>query len=68
MNLYVARAQKKKTQWALSISTGICQSKLSLIENGYIVPTEREKELIVQPLGFDIGDIEWGKQREDSDE
>ena len=67
MDLYVARAQKRRTQWDLSISTGICQSKLSLMENGYIIPNEHEQAIIAQSLGFDIGDINWGRPREDSD-
>jgi DNA-binding XRE family transcriptional regulator len=67
MHLLEARAKKRKTQWDLKISTGINQTKLSLIERGYIVPSEREKRIIAQSLGFEIREIDWAGQREDSD-
>lgn len=39
MNLSEARFKAKKTQWDLRLATGIHQSKISLIENNYVVPT-----------------------------
>ena len=59
MDLYEARAKRRKTQWDLRKLTGINQSKLSLIENGYIEPSEEEKAMIAKTLGFSVGEIEW---------
>ncbi len=49
----------RKTQWDLKVLTGIHQSKLSLIERGYIEPTKREKALIAKALGFSANEIDW---------
>ena len=59
MNLVEARMKKRKTQWDLRIATGIHQSKLSLIENGYVVPSIDETMRIAQALGVSVDDIEW---------
>jgi hypothetical protein len=59
MDLATARAIKKKTQWDLRKATGIHQSKISLMEHGYVVPTDREKALIAEVLGYRRNEIEW---------
>jgi DNA-binding XRE family transcriptional regulator len=59
MDLVTARAVKKKTQWDLRKATGIHQSKISLIEHGYVVPTDKEKELIADVLGCRVDEINW---------
>jgi len=59
MDLITLRAMFRKTQWDLKVLTGIHQSKLSLIERGYIEPTKQEKELIARALGFSANKIDW---------
>lgn len=59
MDLVTARAVKKKTQWDIRKATGIHQSKLSLIENGYVIPTDDEKVVIAKVLKFQVDEIEW---------
>lgn len=52
-----ARVLKKITQFQLRISTGIHQSKISLIENGFIAPKDTEKKLFSNALGVNIEDL-----------
>jgi transcriptional regulator with XRE-family HTH domain len=59
MDLITLRAKLRKTQWDLKVLTGIHQSKLSLIERGYIEPSKQEKELIARALGFSENEIDW---------
>lgn len=59
MNLFEARARRRKTQWDIRQTTGIHQSKVSLIERGYVNPTDDEKRAIAQALGFGVEDIKW---------
>ncbi|MBW2321722.1 MAG: helix-turn-helix transcriptional regulator [Deltaproteobacteria bacterium] len=59
MDLITLRAKLRKTQWDLKVLTGIHQSKLSLMERGYIEPTKREKALIAKALGFSVNEIDW---------
>jgi DNA-binding XRE family transcriptional regulator len=63
MDIIEARARKRKNQWDVRLSTGIHQSRISLIENGYVEPTDKEKALIAKALGFDVDEIEWTKSR-----
>ncbi len=62
MDLSVARAMRKKTQWDLRKATGIHQSKISLIEHGYVEPTDKEKSALAEALGFGVGEIEWSAE------
>ena len=64
MDLKTARVSKGKTQWDVRKSTGIHQSKVSLIENGYVVPSEMERSAISKYLDLNISDIEWPKQQD----
>lgn len=47
----------KKTQDQLHIETGICQAKISRIENGYAQPSEEEKRLIARAMKESISKI-----------
>ena len=55
--LKAIRASIGLTQWGLSHSTSISQTRLSLIEQGYIEPSIKEKTRIVKTLGVKINDI-----------
>ena len=58
--LRVVRAEKRMTQFRLSIATGIIQSRLSQMENDLINPSPEEKEKIAKALGAKVGEI-WGE-------
>lgn len=45
------RVVKRITQFQLRLSTGIHQSKISMIENGFIEPNEDEKQRLAKALG-----------------
>ena len=62
MDLVTARVAKRKTQWDLRLDTGINQSKISLIENGYVEPNEHEKVAIAKALGVQVDDIQWSPE------
>ena len=59
MHLFEARARKRFTQWDIRLATGIHQSKLSLIERGYVKPSNEEKEALAGALGVSIDEIQW---------
>ncbi len=46
-----------KSQDQLHIETGLSQSKISRIENGYIQPSKREKRLIARLLKQPVSKI-----------
>ena len=48
--LKAIRFYKGLRQWDLAIKTGISQTTISLIENGYTKPTERQKEILAAAL------------------
>ena len=58
--LKVVRAEKKMTQFKLSVFTGIIQSRLSYIENGLIEPSEDDKKKIAEALGVKVEEI-WDR-------
>ncbi|MHC4292178.1 MAG: helix-turn-helix transcriptional regulator, partial [Planctomycetota bacterium] len=60
-NLQMTRTIKGQRQWDLSRATGIHQSKISLIEHGYIIPNDKEKEAIADALGVSINEIDWSE-------
>ncbi len=51
------RVVKRITQFQLRLSTGIHQSKISLIENGLIEPREDEKKKLAHALGTNIENL-----------
>jgi DNA-binding XRE family transcriptional regulator len=57
MSLFEYRAKKRLTQWDVRKATGIHQSKISLIENGYVNPSEDEKIKIATALGVNVKEI-----------
>jgi DNA-binding XRE family transcriptional regulator len=59
MNLAEARFHKKVTQWDLRLLTGINQTKISLIERGYVSPRDKEKQKLAEALGMKIDQIDW---------
>lgn len=59
MNLTEARFHKKITQWDLRLRTGINQTKISLIERGYVFPRDEEKQKLAKALGMSVDQIDW---------
>ncbi len=53
------RVIKRITQFELRLSTGIHQSKISMIENDLVEPREEEKKRLAQALGGRVEEI-WG--------
>jgi transcriptional regulator with XRE-family HTH domain len=51
------RVIKRITQFQLRLSTGIHQSKISLIESGLIEPREDEKRRIAEVQGIKVVEI-----------
>ena len=51
------RVIKRITQFQLRISTGIHQSRISMIENDLIGPREDEKKKLAKALGVRIEEI-----------
>ncbi len=62
MKLKILRAIKGVTQYEVNLRTGIPQSKISLIERGYVEPSKNVKVLIANALGTEADKIEWGKR------
>ena len=62
MDLFTARAIRKMTQWDLKGKTQIHQSKISLFENGYVVPNEEERAAIAKALCFKVDEINWSDE------
>ena len=50
------------SQYDISIETKIHQSRLSLLERGYVKPKKKEKEAIADALGVQVEDIDWDVQ------
>lgn len=59
MDLKVIRMLHRVTQWKMAKETGLSQTKLSLIENGYITPTDVEKLQISRVLCVEPNEIDW---------
>jgi transcriptional regulator with XRE-family HTH domain len=55
------RVVKRITQFQLRLSTGIHQSKISLIENGLVEPREDEKQRLAKALHVRPEEI-WSAQ------
>lgn len=58
MELREARFKRRITQWSLSKITGVHQSRISLIENGYKA-NESEKRALAKGLGVKVEDVSW---------
>lgn len=57
MKLREVRFFKGFNQWDISVKTGIPQSRISLIERGYVSPKEDEKKVIAKVLNCKVSDI-----------
>ena len=57
MTLREARFFKGLNQYDIALRTGIAQSKISLIERGYLEPKDDEKEKIAKALNCHAADI-----------
>ena len=68
MNLFEARMMKRRTQWDLRIATGIHQTKISLIERGYVEPRKSEKLKLAKALNCLPEQIEWDRFKKESGE
>ena len=56
-NLHKVRRNLKIRQWDIALQTGIPQSKLSLVENGYIGLGRDEEEAVADALGVDVSEV-----------
>ncbi len=68
MELIEARFHKKLTQYTLSGMCGIAQSKLSLFENGYLIPTSEERNVLAKALKVNPEELEFYKRSFDQDD
>jgi hypothetical protein len=59
MDLKEARFKKGISQWGLRMQTGINQTKICLIEKGYVTPTDEEKRVLAEALGVEASEIIW---------
>ena len=67
MTLREARFFKGFNQYDIALKTGIPQSKISLIERGYIEPRDDEKEKIAKALNCQVADIFTGAKLHHAD-
>jgi DNA-binding XRE family transcriptional regulator len=51
------RFLKRMSQWNLAILLGVHQSRISLLENGYVEPREDERKKIAKALGVRMEEI-----------
>ena len=56
-NLKIQRAIRGFTQFDIFLKAGIAQPRLSLIENGYILPKDEEKLKLAKVLKCQVADI-----------
>ncbi|MGA2938699.1 MAG: helix-turn-helix transcriptional regulator [Syntrophobacteraceae bacterium] len=59
MTLLEARFQRRLTQLDLRLKTGIHQSRISMIENGYVAPRDDERHRLAKALGLRPEQIAW---------
>ena len=63
MNLKELRFRKGLTQFDLRIRTGIHQSKISLVESGYMQLRDEERRKLAKVFGVRPEEIECGNGR-----
>ena len=61
MKLDEARFKSRLTQYALFLKTGISPSKISLIENGLLIPGEKDRQALAEALEISPEDLEFEK-------
>lgn len=59
MDLREIRFKKRLSQWDIQKLSGVYQSRISLIERGYVRPSEDEKKAITDALGMEAEEIDW---------
>lgn len=59
MELSEGRFMKRLNQWDLKLKTGINQANISLIERGYVSPTQEEKIRLAKALGVREDELTW---------
>jgi len=47
------------SQWDVSRASGICQTKISLLERGFVKASEADKQAIAEALFLDVADAGW---------
>lgn len=52
-----ARFKNNLSQWMLAVTTGISQTKISLIENSFVEPSEAEKKKLAKALNKKVGEL-----------
>jgi transcriptional regulator with XRE-family HTH domain len=57
MKLQEVRSERDLSQWDLKLLTNIHQTKISLIESGYVIPTAEERRKLARALGVDPGEL-----------
>lgn len=62
MDLKEIRFRKNITQWELAFQSGVPQSRISLVENGYPA-SDREKFALINALQIKDSEIDWPKQQ-----
>jgi len=62
MTLREARFYKRFSQWDLQIRTGLHQSKISLIERGYVEPSPEERKRIAEALDINPDELSFNGQ------
>jgi transcriptional regulator with XRE-family HTH domain len=53
MNLKTARTSRGFTQLDLELASGIHQTKISILERGYRLPTDEERDRLARALGLE---------------
>jgi len=64
MKLREMRFKIGARQWDLALLTGISQSKISLIENGFVTPSDQDRNRICAALNIEHGSIDWPEEGE----
>ena len=59
MDLREARFKRRLSQWSLSKISGVHQSRISLLENGFISPGESERRTLAKSLSVKPEEISW---------
>ena len=64
-NLRELRITPRISQWQLALTSGVKQSRISLIENRLIKPTQKEKEKLAAAINHKIEEIFPDNARDD---
>jgi predicted transcriptional regulator len=62
------RRKRFMRQWDLARTTGIIQTRLSLIERGVVIPSVKEIEAIAKCLGMSTGEVQRILHKKSCDE